>query len=90
MQNKLGPIDISRSALAPRGLNRCAAAAWAGLSPNAFDQARRDGKYPAPTLPGGRYDRRLIEKAMDRLSGIRDGDAPISALDAWRNSRGSG
>ena len=90
MQKEFEAVDISRSALAPRGLSRCAAAARAGLTPSGFDKARRDGKYPAPTLPGGRYDRRLLDEAMDRLSGIRGCEETVTALDAWRKSRGSG
>jgi hypothetical protein len=72
----------------PRGLSRTQAAALTGLSPTAFDRARREGKYPSPTLPGGKYDRTLIERSMDRYSGIDDEDTPASALNAWRN-RGS-
>jgi hypothetical protein len=73
-----------------RGLDRREAAAFVGLSPTAFDKARRENRYPPPTLPGGRYDRRLLDDTMDRLSGIRDGDEFISPLDGWRNRRGSG
>ncbi|MEH2564095.1 hypothetical protein [Bradyrhizobium sp. AZCC 2289] len=72
----------------PRGLNRIQAAALTGLSPTGFDKARREGKYPGPTLPGGKFDRTLIERTMDRLSGIDKEETPSSALDAWRN-RGS-
>jgi hypothetical protein len=71
-----------------RGLDRREAAAFVGLSPTAFDKARRENRYPPPTLPGGRYDRRLLNTTMDRLSGLRD--EPISLLDGWRKGRGSG
>ena len=70
-----------------RGFDRREAAAFVGLSPQAFDKARRENKYPPPTLPGGRYDRRLLNSMMDRLSGIRD--EPDAPLDAWRKGRGS-
>ena len=72
----------------PRGLSRHEAAAFVGLSPTAFDNARREGKYPNPTLPGKRYDRSLLEKAMDNLSGLAT-DSIQPALDKWRTSRGS-
>ena len=73
-------------AIAPRGLNRIQVAALAGLSPTGFDRARREGKYPGPTLPGGRYDRNLIEKAMDRLSGLNDSDGlSESRDDSWND-----
>jgi hypothetical protein len=71
-----------------RGLDRREAAAFVGLSPTAFDKARRENRYPPPTLPGGRYDRRLLNTTMDRLSGLRD--ESISPLDGWRKGRGSG
>ena len=67
--------------IAPRGLSRTQAAALTGLSPTTFDKARREGKYPGPTLPGGRWDRKVIEKAMDRSSGLRDSETPLEDLD---------
>ena len=74
--------------LAPRGLKREIAAAFVGLSPTGFDAARRQGKYPAPTLPGGCYDRILLERAMDNLSGIAPETEAPGALDLWRQNRG--
>jgi hypothetical protein len=56
--------------LEPRGLSRTEAASYVGLGLSGFDAARREGKYPNPTLPGGRYDRRLLDEVMNRLSGI--------------------
>src|ERR1700682_1851758 len=56
--------DALPPGLVPRGLTREAAAAYAGLSPAAFDKARLDQKYPGPTLPGGRYDLVLMQVAM--------------------------
>ena len=65
------PKQIKVSAqLEPRGLSRIEAAAYVGLSPSAFSAARREGKYPNPTLPGGRYDRALVDQAMDKHSGM--------------------
>jgi hypothetical protein len=71
-------------AILPRGLMRSEAAALAGLSPSGFDKARRDGRYPDATLPGGRYDRKLIENAMDRASGLEDSGKP-SEDDTWKD-----
>ena len=71
----------------PRGLTRAAAAAFVGLSPNAFDKARADGKYPKATLPGGRYDLLKLELSMNYLSGINDEHPIIKPLDAWRRKR---
>lgn len=74
------------ASLEPRGLTRAEAAMLAGLSPAAFDKARKAGKYPGPTLPGGRFDLRLMYVTMDRHSALEDaGEA--SPLDQWRASR---
>jgi hypothetical protein len=77
--------------LDPRGLTRDQAAAYCGVSAARFDQGRERGEYPQPTLPAGRYDRRLIDLALDRLSGLAEvaaGAAPAApspddVLQAW-------
>ena len=95
LQKAALPVSSQRSRrragqeITPRGLSRCQAAALTGLSPSGYDKARREGKYPGPTLPGGRYDRDLIEKAMNALSDLVDSEKPDSALDAWRKRSGS-
>lgn len=73
----------------PRALTRAEAAAIAGLSPGAFATAVARGLYPQPTLPGQRIDRKLLELAMDRLSGLADNyeDDPLSAWEARRHAR---
>jgi hypothetical protein len=81
--------DALPPGLVPRGLTREAAAAYAALSPAAFDKARLEQKYPDPTLPGGRYDLMLLQVAMNRLSGILTESEATSPLDAWRMSRGA-
>ncbi len=83
--NTISPPPI----LSPRGLSRIQAAAYVGLSPSAFSAARRAGKYPGPTLPGGRYDRRLLDEAMNRLSAISSESDAITPLEAWRRQRGA-
>jgi hypothetical protein len=51
-----------------------------------YNKGRQMGDYPGPTLPGRRYDIRLLQAAMDRLSGIQgnDGSTP---LEQWRATR---
>ena len=47
---------------------------------------RRRGLLPGPTLPGKRYDKNVLDRAMDKLSGI----APVlNPLDDWNAHRGS-
>jgi hypothetical protein len=77
------------SSLAPRGLHREAAAEYVGLSRSGFDQARARGDYPKPTLPGGRYDVRSLDLAMDRLSGILTEGEAQTPLEAWRAKSGA-
>ena len=74
----------------PRGLTREEAAAYVGLSPNSFDSARKTNHYPGPTLPGKRYDRKLLDKSMDLLSAIpvEGASSSVLTLQSWRESRG--
>jgi hypothetical protein len=69
-----------------RALTRLEAAEMAALSPAAFDKARKAGKYPDPTLPGGRFDLKLMHMAMNCHSGLVD-EPLISPLEQWRRSR---
>jgi hypothetical protein len=62
-----------------RGLDRREAAAFVGLSPTAFDKARRENRYPPPTLPGGRYDHHHVEKAIPTNSSPHNADNPHTA-----------
>lgn len=57
------------SNIPPRGLTRDQAAMYLNLSPRLFDELVKQGLYPGP-LPGGIYDRKAIDVAMDRLSGL--------------------
>lgn len=84
----LSSTNLGSAVDSPRGLTRKEAATMTGLSPSSFDKARREGLYPSPTLPGGRYDRKLIEHTMDTLSGIGSGRND-NALDEWRSRHGS-
>lgn len=74
-------------ATTPRGLSREQAATYVGLSLSGFADARKKGIYPNPTLPGGRYDRHLLDEVMSRLSGINPKSEPLSALEKWRATR---
>jgi excisionase family DNA binding protein len=59
-----------------------------GLPLSTFYKARCEGKIPGPTLPGRRYDRRLLEINMDEQSGIAQTES-LSPLDDWRKRRGA-
>lgn len=74
----------------PRGMTREAAAAYCSLSPTAWDRWVRDGRMPPPVTGTHRWDRKAIDLAWDRLSGIATAevDASEAAMAAWRASRG--
>lgn len=74
-------------ALQPRGLTRGVAAAYCGLSPDGFDAWVSRGLLPGP-IPGTlRWDRKAIDLALDRASGIQSSVEPTSSYDAWRKRR---
>jgi hypothetical protein len=87
--NSGGRFNSLPPGLVQRGLTLEQAAALVGLSKSGYKKRQRMGDYPSPTLPGKRYDRRLLEAAMDRLSGIRKEGEASSPLDDWRASRGA-
>lgn len=55
--------------LAPRGLSRCQAAAYVGISPTKFDQMVKDGRMPKAKRIDGRtvWDRVALDSAFDDL-----------------------
>ncbi len=75
------------ASLSRRGMTAKEAAQFYGLAVSTFQKARREGKIPGPTLPGKRYDRVLLEKEMNKLSGIVENN--LTPLDHWRKHHGS-
>ena len=55
----------------PRGLSRCEAAAYVGVSPSLFDQMVSDGRMPVPKRINSRtvWDRRQLDEAFEALPG---------------------
>jgi hypothetical protein len=82
-------IDKLPPRLAPRGLTIAQAAAFAGVSEGSFNTARARGDYPNPTLAGGRIDLKLLERAMDRLSGLLVEDDVMDPLADWETKHGA-
>jgi predicted DNA-binding transcriptional regulator AlpA len=68
-------VDMARQValpptLAPRLINRMAAAAYVGVSPTTFDEMMKDGRMPKPKRLGGRrkaWDVRALDAAVDSL-----------------------
>jgi len=71
--------------LSARGLTAQQAAAYAGCSTvAAFRAWVRKGIMPGP-LPGThRYDRKAIDAALDRLSGLSTKLTEVSEYEAWK------
>jgi hypothetical protein len=76
----IGPIQ-------PRGLTREAAAAYVSLSPEGFDEWVKRGIVPSPIRGTNRWDRRAIDAALDRASGLAA--TPETAFDDWKAHRAS-
>ena len=74
--------NILPFSLPPRGLNRCEAAAYIGVSPTLFDEMVKDGRMPRPKQVNARtvWDRKRVDIAFDALEeqivGPGDVDAP--------------
>ena len=96
-RRKESPGDRARRAqreaearIQPRGMTRDDAAAYCSLSPSTWDRWVSDGRMPPPVPGTHRWDRRAIDLAWDRLSGIATAEVDESdaAVVAWRASRG--
>jgi hypothetical protein len=70
----------------PRGLSREEAAAYCGLAPEGFDQWVRRAIVPGPIAGTHRWDRKAIDLALDRASGIET-NAAGTAFDEWKARR---
>ncbi|WP_439394197.1 helix-turn-helix transcriptional regulator [Bradyrhizobium sp. PMVTL-01] len=76
----------------PRGISKKQAAAYAGCeSLSAFTEWVRRGIMPKP-IPGTRkWDRKAIDAALDRLSGLQPKiEAQVTPYDAWKASQNAG
>lgn len=72
-----------------RLLTREGAAEYCSLSPEGFDDWRRRKLVPGP-LPGThRWDRKALDAALDKLSGLEGGQEE-TALQKWRREKHGG
>lgn len=77
--------EILPLSLPPRGLNRCQAAAYVGVSPSLFDVMVDDGRMPRPKQVNARtvWDLRKLDLAFDALP-EQDGGETADSADAGR------
>lgn len=74
------PLPLS---LPPRGLSREQAAAYCGCeSLSAFDDWVRRKLVPGPMKGTHRWDRKALDAALDRLSGLGKDEADMS-FEEW-------
>jgi predicted DNA-binding transcriptional regulator AlpA len=69
-----------------RLLTREQAAAYCGLSPIAFGDWVRKGRLPSSLNGTHRWDRKAIDAALDRLSGLAETPSK-SEVDEWLERR---
>jgi hypothetical protein len=72
--------------ITPRVLSRHQAAAYCGISAQAFSTWVRAGRLPAPIAGTYRWDLKAIDAALDSASGLSKSNSS-SPLDEWRASR---
>lgn len=72
---------------APRLLSRVEAATYCGLSPSSFSDWRRRGIVPGPVPGTHRWDRKALDGALDKVSGIGPQLDEASAYDQWKGRR---
>lgn len=73
----------------PRGMSKGQAAAYAGCETlSAFNNWIRRGIMPRPIPGTHKWDRKAIDAALDRLSGIQPKiESKVSPYDAWKASQ---
>jgi hypothetical protein len=73
----------------PRGMSKQQAAAYAGCETlSAFNDWIRRGIMPGPIPGTHKWDRKAINAALDRLSGLQPTMQPrLSSYDAWKASQ---
>jgi len=73
----------------PRGMSKEQAAAYAGCETlSAFNDWIRRGIMPGPIPGTHKWDRKAIDAALDRLSGLQPKiEAQLSPYDAWKASQ---
>jgi hypothetical protein len=81
-------VILRESQIAPRGLSKSDAAAYCGCRTEAaFDDWITKGIVPGPIPGTQRWDRKLIDRWLDKVSGITDDKSSGSALADWQASR---
>jgi hypothetical protein len=68
----------------PRLISKSEAATYCGLSLSSFSDWQRRGIVPGPVPGTHRWDRKALDSALDKMSGITTQSEEISAYDQWK------
>ncbi|GEO18068.1 hypothetical protein MAE02_57640 [Microvirga aerophila] len=77
-------MSLVVTALLPRCLSRADAALYCGLTPEGFDAWVRRGIVPSPISGTQRWDRKAIDVALDRASGLESAQDEDDPFERWR------
>ncbi|MEP9355030.1 hypothetical protein ABLE93_15690 [Xanthobacter sp. KR7-65] len=81
-KNTTGP------AIEPRCLTLQQAADYCALTRSGFSAWQRQGLVPGPIPGTNRWDRKALDAALDKASGLREAGAmPEDPWDAWERER---
>jgi predicted DNA-binding transcriptional regulator AlpA len=74
------------TAIQPRLLTREQAANYCALSPQGFSDWVKKGRIPRPIPNTNRWDLKVIDAALNSLSGnLTEGTSEISDFDRWKS-----
>lgn len=73
----------------PRLLTKEQAAAYCGYSPSSFARHVDAGTFPGPVPATHRWDRKALDRALDRASGIPSRNSAEDALAEWGAKHGA-
>lgn len=77
--------DKPALAIEPRCLTREQAAEYCGVSPSGFSAWQRQGLVPGPIPGTNRWDRKALDAALDKASGLREagGSTVNDEVEEW-------
>lgn len=80
--------DRERPTIEPRLLSKADAAAYCGLTPGGYDAWVKAGRLSGPIAGTHRYDKKEIDAALDRLSGLVTREAELAQSERWLDEHG--
>jgi hypothetical protein len=70
-----------------RGLSKERAAAYLDMKPSGFDRLVREGIIPGPIPGTRRWDKRAIDAALDKRSGLAATLSGSDPFEEWKRGR---